>query len=287
MKRLLTAVTLAALMTGFSVAAQANVLDGHSGGLKGVFAGKEVLLDPNTGAVQGPDAFFTVGTEMYGIFSFSSLSGWNYAGDDVINGFEGTSIYSGVEGGSYFAVLSGLTIDNFGDYDEDPTVTPPKEVFFASGEIAMYHTNLSSREIADIISQSTYNPSERDFIYNNGSSFSLNDIIEDATAIFKATIDQGASASYVSDGTAYYYSFNGFASVLAGFEEWDNNITGGSDINLRATIRPSSYNQGAFSVRDGSVIAVRTAPTPEPGTFILMSLGLLVTAGFARRQQKM
>lgn len=279
MKRLLTAVMLLALTMGFSVAAQADPMTDWPGGVKGTITGKEVIIDQDGVLQTGADALRTPGLEMYGVFSISQVQDLAPVSSD---GEAGKTIYaSGRPGsGAYFAVLEGLSIAEYSWDVESFTGT----MLFDGGAVTMYYLeDAYGVDIIDAVAAMQY--VDGDFV---AGEYSLNALKTAATVVFEANFAMGASAGLSIKEGALNAAFWTFADVAEGYEAWDNNAFGNGgahDFELNVLLRPIDNNPGYLTVKDGSFMGGRPTPTPEPGTFILMSLGLLLTAGFARRQQ--
>lgn len=272
MKRLLTAVMLVALALGFSVAAQADPMTEHNGGIAGTFTGKEVLLDDSGALLTDDTALYRVGTNLYGVFTI--LSAQELIPASSTGNLDGYVYSSGAAGtGAYFAVLSGLKIAGFAENDS--------RILFTGGVVTMYYTaDYDGLPLGTAISRMAY--IDGDFVYQD---YSLNALMAAATVVFEANFAESSAGLTMENGVlnATYWTY---AHAAEGYEEWVNGAFGNGgkfDFELSVTVRPNSpgYLVGA----EGSFKGNHAAPTPEPGTFILMSLGLLLTAGFARRQQ--
>lgn len=94
----------------------------------------------------------------------------------------------------------------------------------------------------------------------------------------------GVAQVYTNEGGQLEANVTFHANVINPGSTFDSNAYGGFDLSFQADLK--WWDQyGRFSVDDPAYVTV-SAPTPEPASLLLMSMGLLVTGYVVRRNRR-
>lgn len=291
MKRLSILIAMVLSLTAFAATAGANVFFDHPNQELDIkFKGIEYVFDAQGNPVTDTSGLFQAGLNMNGLFYVDSIQ----KADGHGNPTNDPKVYESGSNDAYIGVLSGLSVA----YAEFNPETGSGIMYFTGGTLDWYYTADLNRE--DIIG-ARWDYENGGYLTSSGDPLDLSsmtpflsyDMAYDVPA--GSLLEQLGVTGYANirmnaDGTisADYYAY-GDVKQTEGMADWvveyfNNNKYGlGHDIDMHATLKWANGN-GFFNVNDPALIT--TAATPEPGTFILMSLGLLSAAFFIRRQQK-
>ncbi|ABB37624.1 PEP motif putative anchor domain protein [Oleidesulfovibrio alaskensis G20] len=171
--------------------------------------------------------------------------------------------------GTYTAVLTGLSASTVVDADNDGTYD---YLLFSGGTVSWYFNALdsSSSLINAPYSEATFD------LFTRGDNF--------------VNFDLAEAFQYNGVGYTGWVSISDTTRIDATFlgetdnPMFDNNSYGqngdGYDIQINATLKEGT-NGWTFAVDDPA----KTTVIPEPGTFVLVGIGLLLSVFFMRRRQ--
>ncbi|MGX7949435.1 PEP-CTERM sorting domain-containing protein [Oleidesulfovibrio alaskensis] len=171
--------------------------------------------------------------------------------------------------GTYTAVLTGLSASTVVDADNDGTYD---YLLFSGGTVSWYFNALdsSSSLINAPYSEATFD------LFTRGDNF--------------VNFDLAEAFQYNGAGYTGWVSISDTTRIDATFlgetdnPMFDNNSYGqngdGYDIQINATLKEGT-NGWTFAVDDPA----KTTVIPEPGTFVLVGIGLLLSVFFMRRRQ--
>lgn len=281
MKRLWVMLVLVVSCLAFAATASANVFyDYPNQQLDVKFKGVEYALSSNGDVITDIAQLITsADSTMTGIFYVDSVQ----RADGKGNPYEEPPVYQPNGADVYIGVLSDLAVGTVSQLDANTF-----KIWFTGGAIDWYYSTDYTRE--DVIG-ATYDPATGTYVtpdgeldYASGEHFASYNLAYNDQYSGYAIVTISETGELIANFHAY-----GESVATADMEEWqakyfDNDKYGnGYDISLDATL---NWNSGDpyFKVNDPALLD--TAATPEPGTFVLMSAGLLLTAFFIRRKQK-
>ncbi len=282
MKRILCTFSAALITLCLTMTAHANVFENAGnylikfGGIEYVYHGSHSnFISGNLGADQmlseadlvGPGGKLTTGFNMSAIMYFTDI----YTTDAAWSTPSQHNIYNESSPGLYFAVLRDLyASDTAGALGE---AQDPK-LFFTGGAVDWYYApdGLLS-QIRDL----TYEVG-KGLVNGVGEVFDLSAYTPFATFDFAGSNGHTGSANVsMEDGAIKgVATFNGNAPDGSLFDS--DKIYGGYDILIQATLL---WRGAHFEVHDPARVSV---PTPEPASFALMGVGLVLAGLYARRR---
>lgn len=296
MKRIIGILAAVIMTIGLVTSASANIIS-NPGNYFGTFDGQEAVYDINGYRVLDPQQLLNPegGFSMGAAVIVNTIRPTDGANPNSHPSYP--SLYSGEGGGEgiYLAVMNDFLASKVvqtGSGNGSSHLTA--NIYFTGGTIAWYF--IPEKEFQDY-ANIRYTDADGFIFHNNNGGDTLANLLTDREAFIVAELTE----KYMEEGDGVY---TGMASVKynlgngyleADFEStgqvlndpmYDTNAYAGADFTFGAKVAWNN-NSGIFLVDDGRFrISTVAAPTPEPGTFILMGLGLLGAVFFVRRQQK-
>lgn len=265
----------------FAVTAQANVLEDY-GAYKGTFTGQEVVFTNDGNLVTNPTWLLQTGLKMYALSVIERINTTQGAGSNAVVDYP--PVFNSLSSpGTYFTTLTGLTASNI-----VATGQQTYDIYFTGGTLNWYYSD--NMALNNTLHYMRYNTALGDYAYQGTT---LGDLLPDpfmvADLIGTDPEYTGKVTVTLESGAVLRTEFTFYANVQEGYEAWQSgaygNDNGGTGFDMEFGGKLVWGSEGRFYINDGN-FRVASAPTPEPSSIILMSLGLLLTAAFVRRQQK-
>lgn len=281
MKRLCLMIAVVLSLFVLAPAANANVFfDNPDTELDVKFKGVEYIFGPDGAVVANADEVIAAADPTVYI-----VQGIFYV--DSIQIKDGDNLYQSNNDNAYVGVLSGLSIKSIIVGEGGA----PTTIYFSGGTIDWYYTESLSR---DIMINARWDEATGTWYSQNGERIEIvlneEDRFLSYSLAYNGLGDGYATAVTNPDGTisASFFAYGDIVEV-AGLDPWkydyfDSNLYDGHDMFLHATLDWGEDGERFFRVNDPAMLT--TAATPEPGTLVLMSVGLLLSTFYVRRQQK-
>ncbi len=283
MKRLIGLLAVAALTFGLALSAHANVFDGGGNYLL-KYSGSEFAVDESGKLLSEgdlhTDGVLNSGYYLNSVMLFTGV--YEVPGEDPYGQQNKTNLIGGNadQPGVYLAVMTDLFVN-----DQTTGTIYDGKLVFEGGRLALY-------KIDDLFA-ADFNKIE----YVSGVGFMIGNDSDSMVPLdlsgYTPFVEYDLSGESVTSVNKYGH-LAGDAKLVGNIAEdqkdqyaaFDNDRFdkhGNADLVTSATV---NWNDGlsGFMVEDPARISV-AAPTPEPGTLILMSLGLLGAGLCARRRR--